>query len=93
MNGMRCWLFGGAFAALPPQPQPQAATTLSTFSAPTSTCQHHPLTKPREGWMRIDDELVSDLRAEDLLGSGGVEKDETTRCACLLHRRVEAGEI
>ncbi|KAG2145065.1 hypothetical protein BD769DRAFT_1419666 [Suillus cothurnatus] len=51
-----------------------------------------PPTKPREGWIRIDDELVSDLRAEDVFGSGGVEKDETMRCAYLLfYRRVGAG--
>ncbi|KAG1782392.1 hypothetical protein EV702DRAFT_1064079 [Suillus placidus] len=51
-----------------------------------------PPTKPREGWIRIDDELVSDLRAEDVFGSGGVERDETMRCAYLLfYRRVGAG--
>ncbi|KAG2150677.1 uncharacterized protein EDB93DRAFT_1103385 [Suillus bovinus] len=51
-----------------------------------------PPTKPREGWIRIDDELVSDLRVEDVFGSGGVEKDETMRCAYLLfYRRIGAG--
>lgn len=49
----------------------------------------NPPTKPREGWIRIDDELVSDVRAEDVFG--GVEKDETMRCAYLLfYRRVGA---
>ncbi|KAG2154115.1 hypothetical protein DEU56DRAFT_952327 [Suillus clintonianus] len=48
----------------------------------------NPPIKPREGWIRIDDELVSDLRAEDVFG--GVERDE--RCAYLLfYRRVGAG--
>lgn len=51
-----------------------------------------PPTKPREGWIRIDDELVSDLRAEDVFGNGGVERDETMRCAYLLfYRRVWSG--
>ncbi|KAK7455261.1 hypothetical protein VKT23_011133 [Stygiomarasmius scandens] len=43
--------------------------------------------KMREGWIRIDDELVSDVRYEDVFGEGQ-EKDET-RCAYLLfYRRV-----
>ena len=38
--------------------------------------------KPREGWIRIDDELVSDLRTEDVFG-----KDRD--CAYLLfYRRI-----
>ncbi|KAG1756886.1 uncharacterized protein EDB91DRAFT_1094988 [Suillus paluster] len=51
----------------------------------------HPPTKPREGWIRIDDELVSDVRAEDVFGP--VERDELNgRCAYLLfYRRVGAG--
>ncbi|KAG2052780.1 cysteine proteinase [Suillus hirtellus] len=53
-----------------------------------------PPTKPREGWIRIDDELVSDLRADDVFGTGGAEKDETMRCAYLLfYRRVGAGKV
>jgi ubiquitin carboxyl-terminal hydrolase 10 len=53
-----------------------------------------PPTKPREGWIRIDDELVSDLRAEDVFGNGGVERDETMRCAYLLfYRRVGSGRV
>lgn len=41
--------------------------------------------KPREGWIRIDDELVSDVRAEDVFG--GVDRDD--RCAYLLfYRRI-----
>jgi ubiquitin carboxyl-terminal hydrolase 10 len=35
--------------------------------------------KPREGWIRIDDELVSDLRPQDIFG--GCPDD---RCAYLL---------
>lgn len=43
--------------------------------------------KPREGWIRIDDELVSDVRMEDVFGGGdGGERD---RCAYLLfYRRI-----
>ncbi|KAN0076812.1 hypothetical protein V8E55_010667 [Tylopilus felleus] len=43
--------------------------------------------KPREGWIRIDDELVSDVRPEDVFGPP--ERDD--RCAYLLfYRRVGA---
>lgn len=42
--------------------------------------------KVKEGWVRIDDELVSDIRAEDVFGIS--EKDDS-RCAYLLfYRRV-----
>ncbi|KAH7889138.1 hypothetical protein F5I97DRAFT_1841914 [Phlebopus sp. FC_14] len=42
-------------------------------------------TKPREGWIRIDDELISDVRPEDVFGIP--ERDD--RCAYLLfYRRV-----
>lgn len=47
-------------------------------------------TKLREGWIRIDDGLVSDLRVEDVFGSGDVEKDETMRC--VLYGRIGAGK-
>ncbi|KAI0320712.1 hypothetical protein OF83DRAFT_1052586 [Amylostereum chailletii] len=41
--------------------------------------------RPREAWIRIDDELVSDVRPEDVFG--GYEQDD--RCAYLLfYRRV-----
>ena len=44
-----------------------------------------PTVKPREGWIRIDDELVSDVRPEDVFGTP--ERDD--RCAYLLfYRRV-----
>lgn len=44
--------------------------------------------KPREGWIRIDDELVSDVTPEDVFGSH-VRDD---RCAYLLfYRRVGGG--
>lgn len=36
--------------------------------------------KPRAGWMRIDDEFVSDVRYEDVFG--GLDRDD--RCAYLL---------
>ncbi|KIJ59679.1 hypothetical protein HYDPIDRAFT_177724 [Hydnomerulius pinastri MD-312] len=42
-------------------------------------------TKPREAWIRIDDELVSDVRPEDVFGTP--ERDD--RCAYLLfYRRI-----
>ena len=45
-----------------------------------------PNAKPKEGWIRIDDELVSDVRAEDVFGNQ--ERDDS-RCAYLLfYRRV-----
>ncbi|KIK81540.1 hypothetical protein PAXRUDRAFT_832778 [Paxillus rubicundulus Ve08.2h10] len=44
-------------------------------------------TKPREAWIRIDDELVSDVRPEDVFGPP--ERDD--RCAYLLfYRRVSS---
>ncbi|KAF9063839.1 hypothetical protein BDP27DRAFT_1334505 [Rhodocollybia butyracea] len=39
--------------------------------------------KPREGWIRIDDELVSDVRPEDVFGPGEFD-DGGVRCAYLL---------
>lgn len=48
----------------------------------------HHSAKPREGWVRIDDELVSDVRAEDVFG--GADRDD--RCAYLLfYRRIGGG--
>lgn len=45
-------------------------------------------TKPREGWIRIDDELVSDVSPEDVFGTHA--RDD--RCAYLLfYRRVGGG--
>ncbi|EGN95847.1 hypothetical protein SERLA73DRAFT_162553 [Serpula lacrymans var. lacrymans S7.3] len=46
-------------------------------------------TKPREAWIRIDDELVSDVRAEDVFG--GLERDD--RCAYLLFYRRLGGPV
>jgi len=47
------------------------------------------ISKPRESWVRIDDELVSDVRAEDVFG--GVDRDD--RCAYLLFYRKISGSI
>ncbi|KAJ3807040.1 hypothetical protein F5876DRAFT_48878 [Lentinula aff. lateritia] len=45
--------------------------------------------KPREGWIRIDDELVSDVRPEDVFGQGDFD-DGGVRCAYLLfYRRMK----
>ena len=44
--------------------------------------------RPRAAWIRIDDELVSDIRADDVFG--GLDRDD--RCAYLLfYRRIGAG--
>ncbi|KAI0797517.1 hypothetical protein C8Q75DRAFT_738539 [Abortiporus biennis] len=44
--------------------------------------------KPRPAWIRIDDELVSDVRPDDVFG--GFDRDD--RCAYLLfYRRIGAG--
>ena len=44
--------------------------------------------RPRQAWIRIDDELVSDVRPEDVFG--GQERDD--RCAYLLfYRRLGPG--
>ncbi|KAF8967294.1 hypothetical protein BDZ97DRAFT_1938213 [Flammula alnicola] len=46
----------------------------------------NPSSKPREGWVRIDDDLVSDVRHEDVFGA--YERDDS-RCAYLLfYRRI-----
>ncbi|PFH48346.1 hypothetical protein AMATHDRAFT_65707 [Amanita thiersii Skay4041] len=46
----------------------------------------------KEGWVRIDDEFVSDVRAEDVFGMTAAnmwERDESFRCAYLLfYKRV-----
>lgn len=45
-----------------------------------------PYPRPREGWIRIDDELVSDVRPDDVFKTP--EQDDT-RCAYLLfYRRI-----
>jgi ubiquitin carboxyl-terminal hydrolase 10 len=46
-----------------------------------------PTVKPKETWVRIDDELVSDVRPEDVFGAS--EREEESRCAYLLfYRRI-----
>jgi len=43
----------------------------------------------REGWVRIDDDVVVDVRPEDVFGFGGDRERDETRCAYLLfYRRV-----
>ena len=44
--------------------------------------------RPRQAWIRIDDELVSDIRTDDVFGT----QDLNDRCAYLLfYRRIGAG--
>ncbi|KIK62703.1 hypothetical protein GYMLUDRAFT_41619 [Collybiopsis luxurians FD-317 M1] len=68
-------------------------------STPTNGAKSTLGQNPREGWIRIDDELVSDVRPEDVFGfgggageQGGFFEDGATgnmRCAYLLfYRRV-----
>jgi hypothetical protein len=46
--------------------------------------------KPREAWIRIDDELVSDVRPEDVFDAP--ERDD--RCAYLLfYRKIGGGAL
>jgi ubiquitin carboxyl-terminal hydrolase 10 len=42
--------------------------------------------KTREGWVRIDDELVSDVRYEDVFGAW--EQDESRSAYLLFYKRV-----
>ncbi|KAL1658248.1 hypothetical protein GGF50DRAFT_67626, partial [Schizophyllum commune] len=71
--------------ALPPAAQ-------ASKPAPPKTAPGVAVGKPgprfREGWIRIDDELVSDIRPEDVFGpssrSGGRWEEEGGRCAYLL---------
>ncbi|KAG2019660.1 ubiquitin carboxyl-terminal hydrolase 5 [Coprinopsis cinerea AmutBmut pab1-1] len=57
------------------------ATSQNTANANANANQ-----KAREGWIRIDDELVSDVRPEDVFGNQ--ERDDS-RCAYLLfYRRI-----
>ncbi|KAG7089705.1 hypothetical protein E1B28_011360 [Marasmius oreades] len=45
---------------------------------------------PREGWIRIDDELVSDIRHADIFASSAFERDDAaSRCAYMLfYKRI-----
>ncbi|KAF9267621.1 cysteine proteinase [Marasmius fiardii PR-910] len=46
--------------------------------------------RPREGWIRIDDELVSDIRHADIFASAAFERDDAvSRCAYMLfYKRI-----
>ena len=44
--------------------------------------------KVREGWVRIDDELVSDVRVEDVFEPCERERDEMRNEYLLLYRRM-----
>ncbi|KAJ3570230.1 hypothetical protein NP233_g4540 [Leucocoprinus birnbaumii] len=48
----------------------------------------YPGAKIREGWVRIDDELVSDLRPEDVFDAWEKEKDEMRNAYLLFYRRI-----
>ncbi|KAJ7279682.1 hypothetical protein C8J57DRAFT_1125435 [Mycena rebaudengoi] len=53
---------------------------------PTRCSPGSATTSPRDGWMRIDDDLVSDVRPEDVFGAS--ERDDS-RCAYLLfYKRI-----
>lgn len=46
----------------------------------------YPGAKLKEGWVRIDDELVSDVRPEDVFDK--LEKDDTRNAYLLFYRRI-----
>ena len=48
----------------------------------------YPRAKVREGWVRIDDELVSDVRTVDVFESCEMERDEMRNAYLLFYRRV-----
>ncbi|KAK7051081.1 hypothetical protein VNI00_005193 [Paramarasmius palmivorus] len=52
--------------------------------------QQTELSKNREGWIRIDDELVSDIRHADIFASAAFERDDAaSRCAYMLfYKRI-----
>ncbi|KAF5344161.1 hypothetical protein D9756_011412 [Leucocoprinus leucothites] len=50
----------------------------------------YPGAKIREGWVRIDDELVSDVRAEDVFDAWEKEKDEMRNAYLLFYRRIRS---
>ena len=65
----------------------------STSGAPRSTSISStpaistPATPLREGWVRIDDDVVVDVRPDDLFGAGRDRERDETRCAYLLFYR------
>ncbi|KAF8077550.1 hypothetical protein FPV67DRAFT_1603374 [Lyophyllum atratum] len=48
----------------------------------------HPARPIPEGWMRIDDELVSDLRADDVFGAQDRQEEEGKAAYMLFYQRV-----
>ncbi|KXN91225.1 Ubiquitin carboxyl-terminal hydrolase 10 [Leucoagaricus sp. SymC.cos] len=48
----------------------------------------YPGAKVREGWVRIDDELVSDVKSEDVFNAWENEKDEMRNAYLLFYRRI-----
>ncbi|GLB34542.1 putative cysteine proteinase [Lyophyllum shimeji] len=48
----------------------------------------HPARAAAEGWMRVDDELVSDLRPADVFGSQERQEDEGKAAYLLFYQRV-----
>jgi ubiquitin carboxyl-terminal hydrolase 10 len=48
----------------------------------------YPGARIREGWVRIDDELVSDVRPEDVFDAWEKEKDEMRNAYLLFYRRI-----
>ncbi|KIM48550.1 hypothetical protein M413DRAFT_437769 [Hebeloma cylindrosporum] len=77
-------------ASLPSSSSASGTTRPSASGTPSSTTIKPSSTKAREGWVRIDDDVVVDVRPEDVFGSSSssVGGDET-KCAYLLfYRRV-----
>jgi hypothetical protein len=75
---------GASLFFLPPRPH-HLRQTRHDRRPPPEPGQHHAATKPREAW--IDDEFVSEVRAEDVFG----KEDAEGRSAYLLFYRWVGG--
>lgn len=74
---------GGHYTLDVLHPNRYPAPPVNSSSSPSPAAQ-----KMREGWVRIDDEFVSDVRVDDVFGPQAFERDEN-RCAYLLfYRRI-----
>ena len=73
----------------PPSFPSSSSASASGTSSSTST-KSATSTPAREGWVRIDDDVVMDVRAEDVFGFGERERErDEAKCAYLLfYRRV-----
>ena len=72
---------GASYSSSLSTPDPPRASSAPATSTSTPSS--------REGWVRIDDDVVVDVRPEDVFGFGGDRERDEARCAYLLfYRRV-----